>query len=46
MFFDTLTGERMTLPLEGIRILDSAHQYPGPYCTMLLADMGAAGEKK
>lgn len=31
----------MTLPLEGVRILDSAHQYPGPYCTMLLADMGA-----
>ncbi len=31
----------MSLPLEGIRILDSAHQYPGPYCSMLLADMGA-----
>ncbi len=31
----------MALPLEGIRILDSAHQYPGPYCSMLLADMGA-----
>lgn len=31
----------MTLPLEGVRILDSAHQYPGPYCSMLLADMGA-----
>ena len=31
----------MTLPLEGIRILDSAHQYPGPYCSMLLADLGA-----
>jgi crotonobetainyl-CoA:carnitine CoA-transferase CaiB-like acyl-CoA transferase len=31
----------MTLPLEGIRILDSAHQYPGPYCTMLLGDLGA-----
>ena len=31
----------MVLPLEGIRILDSAHQYPGPYCSMLLADMGA-----
>jgi crotonobetainyl-CoA:carnitine CoA-transferase CaiB-like acyl-CoA transferase len=31
----------MVLPLEGIRILDSAHQYPGPYCSMLLGDMGA-----
>ena len=31
----------MTLPLAGIRILDSAHQYPGPYCSMLLGDLGA-----
>ena len=31
----------MTLPLEGIRVLDSAHQYPGPYCSMLLSDLGA-----
>ncbi|MBU4317586.1 MAG: CoA transferase [Proteobacteria bacterium] len=31
----------MTLPLEGIRLLDSAHQYPGPYCSMLLSDLGA-----
>ena len=31
----------MTLPLEGIRILDSAHQYPGPFCSMLLSDLGA-----
>ena len=31
----------MTRPLEGIRILDSAHQYPGPYCSMLLSDLGA-----
>ena len=31
----------MTLPLEGTRIIDSAHQYPGPYCSMLLGDMGA-----
>jgi len=31
----------MTLPLEGIRIIDSAHQYPGPYCSMLLGDLGA-----
>lgn len=28
-------------PLEGILILDSAHQYPGPYCSMLLGDLGA-----
>ncbi len=32
---------KMTLPLEGIKILDSAHQYPGPYCSMLLGDLGA-----
>jgi crotonobetainyl-CoA:carnitine CoA-transferase CaiB-like acyl-CoA transferase len=31
----------MSLPLEGIKILESAHQYPGPYCSMLLADLGA-----
>jgi crotonobetainyl-CoA:carnitine CoA-transferase CaiB-like acyl-CoA transferase len=27
--------------LDGIRIISMAEQYPGPYCTMLLADMGA-----
>jgi crotonobetainyl-CoA:carnitine CoA-transferase CaiB-like acyl-CoA transferase len=27
--------------LEGLRILELALQYPGPYCTMLLADLGA-----
>ena len=31
----------MNFPLAGIRILESAHQYPGPYCSMLLADLGA-----
>ncbi len=31
----------MNLGLAGIRILESAHQYPGPYCSMLLADLGA-----
>lgn len=27
--------------LDGIRIISLAQQYPGPYCTMLLADLGA-----
>lgn len=29
------------LQLEGIRILSLAEQYPGPYATLLLADLGA-----
>ncbi|MDO8671354.1 MAG: CaiB/BaiF CoA-transferase family protein [Dehalococcoidia bacterium] len=31
----------MTLALEGTRILDLTWQGPGPYCTMLLGDLGA-----
>ncbi len=31
----------MTMPLEGIKILDLSRLAPGPYCTMLLGDMGA-----
>jgi len=31
----------MTLPLEGIRILDLSRLLPGPYCSMLLSDLGA-----
>lgn len=30
-----------TLPLAGVRVLTMAEQYPGPYATMLLADLGA-----
>ena len=28
-------------PLEGVRIVSLAEQYPGPYATLLLADLGA-----
>jgi crotonobetainyl-CoA:carnitine CoA-transferase CaiB-like acyl-CoA transferase len=31
----------MTTPLEGTRILDLTMLYPGPLCTMILADFGA-----
>ncbi|WP_077213199.1 CaiB/BaiF CoA transferase family protein [Bacillus dakarensis] len=31
----------MTLPLEGIKILDFSNLLPGPFCTMTLADFGA-----
>lgn len=30
-----------SLPLHGVRILTMAEQYPGPYATMLLCDLGA-----
>ena len=31
----------MALPLDGIKILDLSRNAPGPFCTMLLGDLGA-----
>src|SRR5207244_12320620 len=31
----------MTAPLEGLRVIDLTRYIPGPYCAMLLGDLGA-----
>ena len=31
----------MSLPLEGVRVLDLSRLLPGPFCSLLLADFGA-----
>lgn len=35
----------MSLPLEGVKILDLSRMIPGPYATLVMADMGATVDK-
>ena len=35
----------LDLPLEGVRVLDLSRLLPGPFCTLILSDLGASVDK-
>jgi crotonobetainyl-CoA:carnitine CoA-transferase CaiB-like acyl-CoA transferase len=41
MAYSSLRRAKMALALEGIKVIDLSRTVPGPFCTMMLADMGA-----